>query len=464
MGFGALVGVTVVTGVVSIAALLVTTISNDRIARQLATELTAIAGMRLDAEHAVSASRGYLLTADRRLWLKFDAATNRLDRMLGELDRTPLSEDAGRFLDEVRQASVTYFAAAAEGMERRGEMPDAASVVTYFDEIVRPARARLTASLDALTAARTRSHEAGLADSRRTAALAGTLLAGTTLASVLLSTGLALMFSRKLTQQFESEHRALDAARHASAARAEILSVVSHDLSSPLSAILMITGVMKAEGDAGRRQLDSIRSAAERMKRLIQDVLTAESLDGRALVKATARHRVDDLFEETLKVFEPAANRKRIRLQVEAADDAHIDADGERILQVLANIVGNALKFTPAGGEVRLAAHVQERLARFVVTDTGPGIPASDLPHLFERRWQARPNVARAEGYGLGLHIAKQIVELHGGRIWAESTPGKGATFAFTIPQPPIVPSDGASSPPANSAMNLRTDGCALRG
>jgi signal transduction histidine kinase len=457
MGFGALVGVTVVTGVVSITALLVTTVANDRIARQLATELTTIAGMRLDAEHAVAASRGYLLNADRGLWMKFEAARGRLERTQNELARTPPAEQAGRLLDELRQASIVYFAVAEEAMERRGEMPDAASVVAYFDEVVRPARERLTASLDALAGARTRSHEAGLADSRRTAALAGTLLAGTTIASVLLSTGLALMFSRKLTQQFESERRALDAARRATAAREEILSVVSHDLRSPLSAILVMTSVMKVEGDDGRRQLECIRSAAERMKHLIRDVLAAESLDAPTVANAPGRHRIRDLFHETRKVFEPAANRKAIRLQVEVADDAHLAGDGERILQVLANLVGNALKFTPAGGEVRLAARVREGLARFVVADTGPGIPASDVRRLFERRWQARRSTGEAEGYGLGLHIAKQIVELHGGRIWVESTPGKGATFVFTIPQAP--PSDDASvAPPTSTAMKPAAD------
>jgi signal transduction histidine kinase len=112
-----------------------------------------------------------------------------------------------------------------------------------------------------------------------------------------------------------------------------------------------------------------------------------------------------------------------------------VPADRERVMQVLANLGGNAVKFTPAGGAVELRAEREADAVRVSCTDTGPGIAAEDLPHVFDRFWQARST--RRAGAGLGLAIAKGIVEAHGGEITAESTPGEGSTFSFTL-------SDGA--------------------
>jgi signal transduction histidine kinase len=107
-------------------------------------------------------------------------------------------------------------------------------------------------------------------------------------------------------------------------------------------------------------------------------------------------------------------------------------ADGSRVLQVLSNLVGNAIKFTPDGGSVRIACAADGESARFSVTDTGPGIPPEQIPQLFGRFWQA--DSADRRGVGLGLSIAKGIVEAHGGRIWVESRVGAGSTFHFTLP------------------------------
>jgi signal transduction histidine kinase len=112
-------------------------------------------------------------------------------------------------------------------------------------------------------------------------------------------------------------------------------------------------------------------------------------------------------------------------------------ADRGRVLQVFSNLIGNALRFTPAGGSITLGARREEGLVRFSVVDTGPGIPPEHLPHLFERFWQAKEG--SREGAGLGLPIARGLVEAHGGRIEVASTPGQGSTFSFTLPMAELV-------------------------
>ena len=122
-----------------------------------------------------------------------------------------------------------------------------------------------------------------------------------------------------------------------------------------------------------------------------------------------------------------AAKKIRIASQV---DSTTLEVDPEQVFRVLSNLLGNAIKFTPEGGTVTIRGERQSDQMKIAVSDTGPGIPADQLPHVFERYWQARP--ARQLGTGLGLYIAKGIVEAHGGRIWAES-PG-GARLIFTLP------------------------------
>jgi signal transduction histidine kinase len=116
-------------------------------------------------------------------------------------------------------------------------------------------------------------------------------------------------------------------------------------------------------------------------------------------------------------------------------------ADGDRLRQVLENLIGNALKFTPRGGRVAVGARARDGEVVFWVADTGSGIAPGDLPHVFDRFWRAPEGRARREGAGIGLAIVKGIVEAHGGRVWAESTPQRGSTFFFAVPSvPPLRP------------------------
>jgi signal transduction histidine kinase len=153
-------------------------------------------------------------------------------------------------------------------------------------------------------------------------------------------------------------------------------------------------------------------------------VLHLECVDTGALLRAAA------------EMYAGLAGEQEVALGVDVPPEVpDLRADRARLLQVLSNLVGNALKFTPRGGAVRIGAEAAGELVRVWVSDTGPGIDPEHLPRLFERFWQARRG-DRA-GLGLGLSIAKAIVDAHGGRIWAESTPGSGSTFSFTLPLDP---------------------------
>jgi signal transduction histidine kinase len=131
-------------------------------------------------------------------------------------------------------------------------------------------------------------------------------------------------------------------------------------------------------------------------------------------------------------MFDSLAASKQVRFeQIAKEPDLAILADRERVLQVLSNLIGNALKFTPPGGNVTLSIEREGPMARFGVLDTGPGIASDNLPHVFERFWRETP---AEKGTGLGLFIAKGIVDAHGGRIWVESEVGRGTRFYFTLP------------------------------
>jgi len=226
-------------------------------------------------------------------------------------------------------------------------------------------------------------------------------------------------------------------AEQATRARDEMLGVVAHDLRNPLNTIVMsvssLLELLPANAPLLRKNAEILRRAADRMNRLIQDLLEVRRIETGRLVVEPRDVAVTALVDEAMEMLRPLAAAASIHLRSNvAADTPRVLADAGRILQVLSNLVGNAIKFTPAGGSITLTAARAEDEVRFTITDTGPGIAADELPHVFGRFWQG--NRSDRRGIGLGLAIAKGIVDAHGGRIWVESHVGTGSRFYFTLP------------------------------
>lgn len=236
----------------------------------------------------------------------------------------------------------------------------------------------------------------------------------------------------------EAERDARERAEAASRMRQDLIAIVSHDLRNPLGAITTSVALLQRAlpADAAHRApkyVETIARSAERMDRLISDLLDVASIDaGRLSVAPTARD-LAALLADAIEMLRPMAAGKSIRLEAEPLEQPlAVHADPERVLQVLSNLLGNAVKFTREGGAIVVCAARDEAFVRISVTDSGPGISTEQMPHLFDRYWQAKRDGRL--GIGLGLSIAKGIVEAHGGRIWAESMLGKGSTFHFTLP------------------------------
>ena len=232
------------------------------------------------------------------------------------------------------------------------------------------------------------------------------------------------------------------AARQAVRARDEVVAVVSHDLRNPLNTVLIASTVLSEFGGAerleerDRRQIELIRRAAEQMTALTQDLLEVSSLESGSVEMNPKACAPGMLLRAAAEMFVPVAEEKSVAFRTPPAEELPpVLADYGRMLQVLGNLVGNAVKFTPEGGTVELGAERAAEWVRFWVRDTGPGIEREHLPRLFDRFWQARRG--NRTGAGLGLAIAKSIVDAHGGQIWAESEPGEGSIFHFTLPISP---------------------------
>ena len=240
---------------------------------------------------------------------------------------------------------------------------------------------------------------------------------------------------RELSREQRRLAGALGDATAALAARDEVLAFVSHDLRNPLHTILMAAELLELPVSEERKavQVQVIRRAATGMSRLIEDLLAVSEVEAGRLTLETEPLLLDGLFEEVCSQFDNAARQKRLQLQWRVASDVPtVRADRHRLARVLANLVGNAIKFTPDGGLVLFQAARDGGQAVVSVQDTGVGIPADELPRVFQRFWHA--GRAQRGGAGLGLAIAKGVVEAHGGRIWVESVVGAGTTFHFTLP------------------------------
>jgi PAS domain S-box-containing protein len=233
--------------------------------------------------------------------------------------------------------------------------------------------------------------------------------------------------------------RLYDVARHANQARDEVLGVVSHDLRNPISAIAMCARVLEISppaDEAKRRELlATIRESTDSVNHMIEDLLDVANIERGRLSLEVNDEEPAQLVLRAMHMFDVEAKEQGIDLDVRLATNLPlVKADGSRIVQALGNLVRNAIKFTPNGGCITIGAEGQDGSVVFAVTDTGRGISDDNQRRIFDRYWQSSEG-ASARGSGLGLSIAQGIVEAHGGRIWVESTLGKGSMFAFTIPR-----------------------------
>ena len=238
-------------------------------------------------------------------------------------------------------------------------------------------------------------------------------------------------------------------------AREEVLAIVSHDLRNPLSAITLGSSLLlmsKNLSDEDREQVETMQVSAERMARLIADLLDVTRLEGgKRLPIEPAPVAVAELLDEALELFRSQAAVANVSIDSDCPNTVDaVFADHHRVMQVLSNLIGNSLKFTPPSGTIRVCAEPHPDGVLFMIADTGPGIPKEHLAHIFTPYWQAK----RAErlGAGLGLPIARGIVEAHGGRIWAESEPGQGTRFYFTLPAAKV----GVNSTEESAARSSR--------
>jgi signal transduction histidine kinase len=220
-------------------------------------------------------------------------------------------------------------------------------------------------------------------------------------------------------------------------ARDEMVGVVSHDLRNPVAAVKMLSRTLlrvpENVGAQARESIELIAQAAEQMDALIRDLLDVNRLDAGKLTISPVPVDPSILLTDSLQTLRPLVEEKVISLdlQIETALPK-VMADRERIQQALSNLVGNAIKFSPTGSKIVVVARGGTDDVIISVLDSGKGIAAEHLPKVFDRYWQS--SRTDREGAGLGLAIAKGIVEAHGGRIWIKSRPGEGTTASFTLP------------------------------
>jgi signal transduction histidine kinase len=244
-------------------------------------------------------------------------------------------------------------------------------------------------------------------------------------------------------RDISARQRVEDALHRAIQARDDMMGIVSHDLRNPANAVkMLVRSILESDTENCLTEemvdrLQVVRQAAEQMDALIQDLLDVTRVEAGRLTVSPQPVNADSLVSRSVEALRPLADAGGVSLRTDVpANMPSVHADPDRLRQVLSNVIGNAIKFTPTGGAVRVGVGLSDGSALFTVSDTGIGVDAGQLPRVFDRFFQVSSSGGRStrHGAGLGLPIARGIIEAHGGRIWMESALGRGATVRFTLP------------------------------
>ncbi len=244
-------------------------------------------------------------------------------------------------------------------------------------------------------------------------------------------------------EAYETNRRLLADTAAAVKARDEMLGLVSHDLRNPVNAVKMLAAaILRTEPETPKETIPAVvfehanvmLQAAHQMDALIQDLLDVSRIESGRMHLALGPVAVSDATRAAVDMLQPLANERNVRIVVAFGESlATANADHDRIVQLLSNLVGNAIKFSPSGSTVKIDATCDEEFITVRVADNGIGIAADELPFVFDRFWQSRRT--NRSGAGLGLAIARGIVRAHGGDIHIASTLGEGTTVSFALPR-----------------------------
>ncbi|HVE11963.1 MAG TPA: HAMP domain-containing sensor histidine kinase [Elusimicrobiota bacterium] len=228
--------------------------------------------------------------------------------------------------------------------------------------------------------------------------------------------------------------------REANRLQARFLEDMAHELRNPLCVILGYAGFLRESLDArvpadSLDAMDALRRNAENLQALVETLLDAARLEGGKVRLAREAFPAAEALEDAVACLRADAARKGVALSARCEDPVEVLADRVRLRQILSNLIGNAVKFTPEGGKVTVSARSEGEGVGFSVADTGRGMSKEQAARVFERFYQAEEAMVEHEGLGLGLHIVRELVALHGGRVWVDSAPGAGARFHFVIPR-----------------------------
>lgn len=261
------------------------------------------------------------------------------------------------------------------------------------------------------------------------------------------------LFNPLVTLNSELEHKNSELLK-ASRMKSQFLANMSHELRTPLNSIigyteLVLGGLYGALNDTQQDRLEKVVRNGQTLLKLINDVIDLNRIETGAVTLEQRQVATADVLHGVLDTIEPLASHKGLALKREFGDLPAIYADETRLRQIVTNIVANAVKFTARGG-VTVRAHTAEGLVQIEIEDTGIGIPADQFESIFDEFNQVDDTTAREyEGSGLGLAITRRLVEMHGGRIWLQSTVGQGTTFFVTLPTQPLAEASPAPAAPA---------------
>ena len=410
----------------------------------------------------------YLVVRDPAFARDFDEEADQFRQALATLQKLESEPDGQKLLKELDRLHKKYLDLFREQAARPTEQP--AGDEGRRDALI----AQMTDAVDAFVALHETKANALVIDTRARSARAEIITQQLVFAAVLLGLGLAGLatysilyplrrvqehiqrigqgtFGKSVTVDAPSDLRELvdtvnwmaKKLQELDDMKAEFLAHISHELRTPLASIREGTQLLLDEipGPLSKEQRETMRiikDSCERLIRLISTLLDLSKMEAGMMEYQITPTDLLRLAETSVNKVRLLAEGKRIHLLTEAASGrVWVLADGARIEQVLDNLLSNALKFSPEGATVNLRLHLspKEGVVHVSVADTGPGITAEDLPHIFERFYQGRAYTKNTlAGSGLGLALAKKVVEAHGGRIWVESDLGKGTTVHFTLP------------------------------